>query len=110
MRILIAEDDPAITDLLVEFLGGAGHQIAVAGSIAAAFRLLDSQPWDVVLADLLLPGGDGLTLAEAARARGLPVLLCTGQPRPAAAASGIGYLQKPYSLGDLLATLTAQAA
>jgi DNA-binding response OmpR family regulator len=104
MRILIADDEAAICDLLADLLGGVGHAVAVAHTYQAARLLLDAEDWDVMLADMVMPGGDGLALVKAARARGMRAVLCTGYPEPDAklAERGIGYLQKPFSLEALL--------
>jgi DNA-binding response OmpR family regulator len=109
MRILVAEDEAALRELLAEVLGDAGHDVGFAATYGAARGLLDAQRWDLMLADLAMPGGDGLSLAGAARARGMRVVLCTGFPEPEAglAGRGIGYLQKPFSLTELLAKIAA---
>jgi len=112
MRILIAEDEPAIREVLAELLDAAGHDVTFAETFPDAELLLGAGAWDLMLADLALPGGDGLRLAIAARARGMRAILCTGHPRPADALAehGIDYLQKPFALADLLAMLEPPAA
>lgn len=112
MRILVAEDELAIREVLAELLDAAGHDVTFAETFPDAEHLLGSGSWDLMLADLELPGGDGLGLAVAARARGMRAIVCTGHPEPVdtLADQGIGYLQKPFTLGALLALIEQPAA
>lgn len=109
MRILVAEDEADICEILAELLGGAGHEVAFANTFPIAERMLDSEAWDIMVTDRGMPGGDGMALAEAASARGMKAVLCTGyaQSVEELRQRGIGYLQKPFSLDALLAKIEA---
>jgi DNA-binding response OmpR family regulator len=104
MRILIAEDEADIRDVLRAMLVEAGHQVSLAGTFNSAARLLDMAEYDLMLTDMVMPGGNGIALAHAARARGMAAVLCTGHPDEGNALehAGIDYLQKPFSMKALL--------
>jgi len=83
-------------------------------STAAAARALDSEPFELLLLDLGLPGGDGLTLLKALRGRGsaLPVLIITARDAVADRVAGLDagaddYLIKPFDLDELAARIRA---
>ncbi len=68
-RILIVDDEPEIAQTLREILVADGHDIAIAGSGAAALDLLDRGEFDVILCDLRMPDVDGRGLHAALRRR-----------------------------------------
>jgi DNA-binding response OmpR family regulator len=109
MRVLIAEDEADIRDLLRVAFIDAGHDAVFASTYSEAEQHLRTAVWDVMVTDMVLPDGNGLDLARAARARGMPALLCTGHPEEAEAlqAHGIEYMQKPFSLFALLGRVEA---
>jgi CheY-like chemotaxis protein len=80
-RILIVEDEAPIRALYGDFLGSRFDLIVVPcyDTGKAAIALGD---FDLLLTDRHLPGGDGHTLAEQARALGLPALMVSGSTRP----------------------------
>ncbi len=104
MRVLVVEDEEVIRQVLAELLADTGHEVVFGSTYPEAAALLDAGHWDMLLVDKMLPGGDGVALAEAARTRGLRVVVCSGVPLPAVslAARGIGVLQKPFKLAELL--------
>jgi len=59
VRVLVVEDDPALSEILVDELRGAGHETEAAGSVADAVRQLRSAEFDVLLLDMVLPDGRG---------------------------------------------------
>ncbi|HVU33483.1 MAG TPA: response regulator [Opitutaceae bacterium] len=68
ISILVADDEPAIRDLLHTWLENDGHHVACARNGHEAAALLDHELFDVVIADILMPDGDGLELiAESKR-------------------------------------------
>lgn len=109
MRILIAEDEADIRDLLRVVMEEEGHQAVFAESYHGAERLLRLWPWDIVVADVGLPDGSGLDLARSAVRLGLPTLICTGDFTEAEAlqAQGMDFLQKPFTLGALIGKIAA---
>ena len=108
--ILLVDDDPAVRATAFMLLTDAGHRVQEADSAAAALDALDSGgAFDLLLADIAMPGGSGVELAEAVRARrpGLPTLLMTGYAdegvlSPAAWAE---VLRKPFDTAELLAAV-----
>jgi adenylate cyclase len=111
MNILIVDDDESIRDLCSEVLRQAGHHASTASSgEEAAQRLHDS--WDIVLTDLVLPGGmDGNELIHRVRAQGnADVVVITGHPDLHSAihaiqAGAFDYLVKPFMPETLLTTI-----
>lgn len=108
-KILLVDDHRDIQDLLRELFADEGYRIIIVGDGPAMRRALDDDPAiDVVVIDLLLPGGiDGLTLAQEVRARGLPAILVTGDHTQSEqlSASGHRYLLKPFALAGFLALI-----
>jgi DNA-binding response OmpR family regulator len=98
-RILIVEDEPLVAFDNEYLLKDAGYEVvATVDSLADARAVIDAEPLDLVLTDIVLSGdGDGIGVAEAARARGVPVLFVTGHPSADTERLGIGCLAKPYS-------------
>jgi DNA-binding response OmpR family regulator len=74
-RILLVEDDADVGPLLEHILVRENHQVTVAETFEAARRRVDVEIYDLVLTDLRLGDGDGLDLADAARAAGMKTLL-----------------------------------
>jgi DNA-binding response OmpR family regulator len=112
--ILVVEDDAAIRQGVVDALAFQGYQPLEAGSyrdgLAAALRLA----YDLLLLDLVLPGGDGLSLlAEVRLARPtVPVILVTARGREEDRVKGLelgadDYVVKPFSVKELLARVAA---
>lgn len=98
-RLLVVEDEPLVAFDNEHGLREAGYEVvATVDNVPDAVRVLEDEPLDLVLLDLNLHGEDsGLDVAEAARAKGVPVLLVTGQAPPDAAQFALGTLGKPYS-------------
>ncbi len=102
-RVLVIEDDGDTREFLRLSLEHRGAIVRVAGSGAEALRLLDRNPVDVVLSDLMLPEGDGYSVIHAIRARGMtrvPAIALSALSGPAerersAAAGFTEHLAKP---------------
>lgn len=111
-RIVIVEDDELIATSLARALGAAGHEVAVAATLAAAeTSVVDA---DLVLCDLGLPDGDGLDLITTlARDRpGLPVIALTARAEEGDVVAGLAtgavdYVTKPFRLAELRARIDA---
>lgn len=109
VRILLLEDNVALARATVLVLErAAGAAVTVAGSLGAATTLLDDAPFDLVIADVTLPDGDGSDWGRTTRRdRGIPVVLMTAAANPEQIGVGLdGVLQKPVGLDDLLAAVT----
>jgi DNA-binding response OmpR family regulator len=113
-RILVIEDDAAIRRGLVDALGFAGYETAEATEGAAGLSAALGSDCDLLLLDLVLPGGDGLSiLREVRRARvDLPVIVLTARGAEDDRVRGLAlgaddYVVKPFSLKELLARIEA---
>ena len=113
-RVLVAEDEAAVRELLYDLLTGWGLDVTLAttGVEALALFEVDAQRFDLLLTDLTMPGMTGVAFAQAAtRLRpGIPVLLCTGfsddlRDDEIAAAGIRAVLRKPLEPADLHASL-----
>ena len=82
-RILVADDNKAIRDLVSGFLEFLGFEVALAGNGIEALAVFLESTFDLVLTDLEMPIMDGLSLAShiKARAPSTPVILLTGSDR-----------------------------
>jgi DNA-binding response OmpR family regulator len=116
MRILIAEDDPAIVSFLVKGLKAEGYATAVAATGEEANRYLTSsfESFDLVLLDLGLPVVSGLDVLTTLRQRdaSLPVIVLTARAETTDKVRGLelganDYVTKPFSFAELLARIRA---
>jgi CheY-like chemotaxis protein len=115
-RILVVEDESHVRETLVQGLGRSGHTVLAAGSADDAVLLFGREAVDVVVTDLVLPGGSGLELARTVkRARpGTPVVLVTGWPGQLDPQTLESYgidavVEKPVGLEALRATVATLA-
>jgi DNA-binding response OmpR family regulator len=77
-RILLVEDDPDVGPLLEHALLHAGFKVHWVSNATEAKSLLEERTYDLLLTDLMLPDGNGLDIADAAKARKLKCLVITG--------------------------------
>ena len=111
-RILIVEDDETILFALRSALGRNGYEVSAAGSLEEAKRFIQN-PADLILLDLGLPDGEGLTLLKDFReAGGPPVIILTARDDEADIIKGLDagaddYVTKPFKLGILLSRIRA---
>ena len=80
-RILVVDDQPDVAELLREDLSSDGHDVVVAGSAVAARALLEDEPFELAIVDVMLGPDSGYALAAeltSASADYLPILLVTG--------------------------------
>jgi len=116
MRILLVEDDRETAAYLLKALKEAGHVPDHAADGEEGAFLAESNPYDVLIVDRMLPKKDGLTLVTEARAKGndTPVLILSalGQVDDRVTglrAGGDDYLAKPYAFSELLARIEVLA-
>jgi two-component system OmpR family response regulator len=116
VRILVAEDDRRLADLLDQSLSEAGWDVETVHDGRAAYgrALPDGVPYDVLLLDWMLPDMDGITVCRRLRALGVttPVLMLTARGNVRDRIDGLDagaddYLPKPFDLDELLARLRA---
>lgn len=108
-RLLVVEDRVEICEVVEIYLKGQGHTVAIANHGTAALRLLESERFDAVIVDVLLPGIAGLDLAKFAELRGTAVIMMSGDPNSIEKLNDGGYpfLQKPFHLAELEAAVRA---
>ena len=106
-RVLIADDDTVVRDVVRRYLERDGLDVSVAHDGNEALRLLGSERIDVAVLDVMMPGPDGLTLCRTLRSRAAtgPVILLTAlgeeDDRIAGLEAGADdYLTKPFSPGS----------
>lgn len=114
MKLLLAEDDPILSDALIAQLQSAGYEVEHAPNGAVAQYLLDKQAFDIAVLDIGMPMLDGLSVLRQLRqsARQLPVLLLTARDALEQRVEGLqagadDYVTKPFDLPELLARLQA---
>ena len=105
-RILVVEDDPLVSEVVVDALDGL-YQTSCAETAAAALEQLRAGGIDAMLLDCTLPGGIDPHLVPTADQSGVPVILMSGHPDRVDSVSGGGrpFILKPFSLTALLATI-----
>src|SRR2546429_3117288 len=113
-HFLIVDGDPSITDLLRRVLGYEGYSVASAASGGEALNRSLERPPDLVVLDIMLPGLDGLEVAQRLRAAGdnVPILMLTARDTIADRVKGLetgadDYLVKPFAPEELVARVKA---
>jgi len=114
MRILIVEDDAQLGDALSCGLRQLGHAVDWFGCGSAADSAMNAAPYDVVVLDLGLPGGDGMVWLKDWRARDVdsPIVVLTARDAVEQRIAGLDagaddYLVKPITIDELAARLRA---
>jgi DNA-binding response OmpR family regulator len=115
-KVLIVEDDEVIASGMAQHLSGAGFDPVIVGRGELGLARLRYEAPDVVVLDLMLPGLDGWSLIESARAEGIgtPIIVVSarGTEHDRVHALQIGaddYLVKPFSMKELVARVQAAA-
>ena len=115
-HVLAVDDDPAIRELLADYLGDNELRVSTVADGRAMDALLARETIDLVVLDVRLKPGDedGLQIARRLRAQhaGLPILMLTGRAEEADRVMGLelgadDYLTKPFSSRELLARIRA---
>ena len=113
-RVLVVEDEQKVANALREGLEGERYEVVVEHSGEGAFFRMNTEIFDVILLDLMLPGRDGLQILRTLRARGdkTPVLILTARDtlddRVRGLDSGVDdYLVKPFAFEEVLARIRA---
>jgi two-component system, OmpR family, response regulator ResD len=107
--VLVVDDEPIVREVVASYLQHEGYSTLEAADGEAARRLLEEQPPDLVVLDLMLPGIDGLELCRWIRARSdLPVIMLTARGDEADRIVGLelgadDYVSKPFSPRELAA-------
>ncbi len=111
VRILLAEDDEAMRAYLTRALERVGYSVTAVDRGTAALPLLETESFELLLTDIVMPEMDGIELAQKASeiAPGMRVMFITGFAAVALKA-GVGpphakVLSKPFHLRDLVAEI-----
>jgi len=114
MYVLLVEDEPKIASFVCNGLRQQGWVVDVCDSGETGYTLATTQPYDVAVLDIMLPGKSGLTVLRDLRAMGcdLPVLLLTARNELNDRLEGLrqgadDYLAKPFYVEELAARLQA---
>lgn len=114
MRILVAEDDADIRNLLRISLQEAGYEVVAAKDGKEAWQVLQAQPCHLAILDVMMPVVDGFSLLRTIReVSTIPVIFLTARTDDIDKVLGLGlgaddYLSKPFSMVELLARVGAQ--
>jgi two-component system, OmpR family, response regulator MprA len=113
-RVLVVDDEPALREALQSSLEYEGYRVGLASDGLGALEVLEREPYELVLLDVMMPRLDGLTACRRLRAAGnhVPVLMLTARDAVGDRVSGLDagaddYLVKPFELDELLARVRA---
>jgi len=116
MRLLIVEDDPELAEVLTRGFGEHDMETVHAGTLAAARSHALLGHFDVIVLDVMLPGGSGFDLCRELRREGraTPILMLTARDTVDDRVLGLDagaddYLTKPFAFRELLARVRALA-
>jgi DNA-binding response OmpR family regulator len=116
VRVLVVEDEQKVADALRDGLREEQYDVDVERTGEGAFFRVNTERYDVILLDLMLPGRDGIEILRALRQRGVktPVLVLTARDTVEDRITGLDsgaadYLVKPFALAELLARIRALA-
>lgn len=114
-NLLLLEDDQSLIDGLVYVLMKEGYAVDVATTVAQAHALLAQKTYALLLLDMTLPDGNGLSVCESVRATGsiVPIIFLTAMDEEvqvirALDGGGDDYITKPFKLGELCSRIRAQ--
>ncbi len=110
MHILVVEDEQKMARALEEGLAADGYSVRVAHTGEEGFYLIQAEPFDLAILDVMLPGHDGFEILSTLRRRGIrtPVMLLTSRDAIEDRVRGLDlgaddYLVKPFAFPELLA-------
>ena len=114
MKLLYAEDEPALSEAVVDYLTYHKYIVDVVYDGAEAYDYAISGEYDGIILDIMMPKRDGLEVLSALRASGCrtPVLLLTAKTQVEERIRGLDagaddYLPKPFDMGELIARIRA---
>jgi two-component system alkaline phosphatase synthesis response regulator PhoP len=114
MKILIVDDDPDIAEIVAFALSKDGHQAAMVHSGSHALTLLDREPFDLIVLDVMMPRVDGYEVCRLVRERdpATPIIMLTAKDSESDKVRGLDlgaddYVTKPFSPRELLARVRA---
>ena len=111
--ILLVDDDPQLIRLVRTNLDAAGFRILSATDATAALRIMDMEPPDLLILDIMLPGVNGFELCQRIREfSNVPIIMLTAKVEDSDKIRGLklgadDYLTKPFSVQELMARIEA---
>ncbi len=111
-KILVVEDERAISDLILLTLRQAGYHCEAVYDGVAAADWLEARSCDLVLLDIMLPGADGFEVLQYVRPTGTPVIFLTARSQLEDRVQGLtagadDYITKPFAPAELVARVEA---
>lgn len=113
-RIIILDDDAELRGMLRRYLGEHGFDTLAIANAEQLDRMLQREPYDALVLDLMMPGEDGLSICRRLRVTGqtIPILMLTARGNPVDRILGLemgadDYLAKPFDPRELIARLNA---
>ncbi|MEO8101600.1 MAG: response regulator [Betaproteobacteria bacterium] len=112
-HVLAVDDDETVRNLISEYLAENGYRVTLAGHGRDVETIMRSDPVDIILLDVKLPGEDGFSVARGIRrTSNVPIIMLTGQGHEVDRVLGLelgadDYLVKPFSPRELLARIKA---
>src|SRR5512134_3232229 len=112
-RILIVDDEPAVTDLLAYNLRKSHYDVLTAADGRTALKLAQESKPDLILLDLMIPEVDGLDVCrELRKSSGVPIIMITARGEEIDRVVGLeigadDYVTKPFSVRELMARIKA---
>jgi two-component system alkaline phosphatase synthesis response regulator PhoP len=113
-NVLIVEDETALATTLKDRLRKEGYVVTVARDGDQAYQKATSEPFDLILLDVMLPGQSGLKVCEKLRQEGwgMPILMLTARRQTVDKVLGLktgadDYLTKPFKMAELIARVEA---
>jgi DNA-binding response OmpR family regulator len=111
--VLVVDDEPTVTEVVSIYLRRAGYRVVVAADGETALEVLEAQPPDLVVLDLMLPDVGGLEITRWLRARGdTPIIMLTARREEVDRILGLelgadDYVVKPFSPQELVSRVKA---
>jgi DNA-binding response OmpR family regulator len=112
-RILIIEDDKSIAELQKDYLEMSGYEVVCAFDGICGQKLIESENFDLVILDLMLPGKDGFEiLRDVSQTQLIPVLVVSAKSDEVDKIKGLNlgaddYITKPFGMGELVARVNS---
>ncbi|MFN3256105.1 MAG: response regulator transcription factor [Ilumatobacter sp.] len=108
-KVLVVDDEPTVREVVVGYLRRDGHEVLEAADGSTALALLDSEPPDLIVLDMMLPGVNGLDILRRVRSTSsIPVIMLTARAEESDRVAGLelgadDYVVKPFSPRELAA-------
>jgi two-component system alkaline phosphatase synthesis response regulator PhoP len=114
-RILLVEDEPGLVMTLTDRLTSEGYVVETAGDAESGLTRSTSEPFDLIILDIMLPGGSGFDVCRDLRQRGIrtPIIMLTARGQIIDKVLGLkigadDYVTKPFEMIELLARVEVQ--